>query len=233
MMRRRALVTGATGGLGRHLVSKLVNAGYIVRASGRNAHIGQSLLKPNVEFVSGDLNDEGLPSRLAADTDVVFHCAALSSPWGRKEDFVRSNITATQVLVDAALANRCTSFVHVSTPSIYFRYQDQLGIPENAPLPGRFVNAYAETKAEAETVVRRAGGAGLRATIIRPRGIFGEHDTVLIPRLLKVVRNGLMPVFNNGNAIVDEDRGAWNRLLANSASRDDTINVCRTQSCFF
>ena len=177
MSPRRALVTGATGGLGRHLVRALVQAGYSVRATGRNKAIGTTLAGASVEFVAGDLSEPSLVYPLVRGADVIFHCAALSSPWGHREAFVRSNITATQNLVDAAVAERLPRLVHVSTPSIYFRYQDQLNIREDAELPRIFANHYAATKAEAENVVRQARASGVHDLQLYGRAPYSESTT--------------------------------------------------------
>ena len=203
MRTQKALVTGATGCLGRHLAAKLIAAGWHVRASGRDAAIGSTLQDAGAEFIAGDLLEAGLAQRLAEDVDVIFHCAALSSPWGRRAAFQAVNVDGTQALVDAAQLAGAARFVHVSSPSIYFTYQDAFDIPETAPLPRRFVNAYASSKAEAERVVMRAAEQGLSSVILRPRGIFGEFDTALAPRLMRFAASGRVPLLRGGRALVD------------------------------
>ncbi len=202
--RRHALVTGATGCLGRHVVAVLVDAGYRVRASGRDEIIAAAITSERVACMLGDLTrDAELASRLVKDVDVVFHCAALSAPWGPRTAFEAANVEATRRLVDAARADRCERFVHISTPSLYFAYADRLDIREDADLPGKLVNDYARTKAEAEHIVLEAAGDRMGVTVLRPRGIFGEYDSVLAPRLLSLVRRGRFPVFAGGRAVVD------------------------------
>ena len=203
-MSKTALVTGATGGLGQHLLRALSREGYQIRASGRNSVIGNSLNSSTCQFIGGDLRDSMHIRELVKNVDVVFHCAALSSPWGPMSDFRAMNVTMTQNLLDAAIATKVAKFIHVSTPSIYFNHTDQLDIPENANLPSNFVNAYAATKAEAE---QRVLAAPIQSAIIRPRGIFGEFDTVLVPRILKVAAKGKIPIFNHGQAMVDVTYG--------------------------
>ncbi|MFK5664232.1 NAD-dependent epimerase/dehydratase family protein, partial [Escherichia coli] len=83
MVIRLALVTGATGGLGRELVDQLLARGYRVRATGRDAAIGARL---KTEFVPADLTTDPL-APLVAGVDMVFHLAALSSPWGSRAAF--------------------------------------------------------------------------------------------------------------------------------------------------
>lgn len=203
MFQQRALVTGATGCLGQHLVAHLLAAGWHVRASGRNTVIGHALSLGGAEFIVGDLDQPGLAERLSANIDVVFHCAALSSPWGPDAAFQRANVEVTQRLVDAAMAHGVRRFVHVSSPSIYFAYADAFDVSETTALPRRFVNAYAASKAEAERVVMVAAARGLDVVILRPRGIFGEHDTALAPRLLRLAASGRVPLFYGGRALVD------------------------------
>jgi nucleoside-diphosphate-sugar epimerase len=204
MSARTALVTGATGGLGRHVIGALIANGYGVRASGRNKAIGGTLASlRDVQFIAGDLADAALAPALVDGVDVVFHCAALSTPWGPHAHFQIANVVATRNLIDAAKQAGCSRFVHISTPSLTFRFRDQLGIKETDPLPPKFVNSYAATKAEAEQIVRAAASHRLAVTILRPRGLFGEFDTVLVPRLMDAARTGKIPVFNNGDALVD------------------------------
>lgn len=196
---RRALVTGATGGLGRELVGQLVAAGYAVRATGRDARIGATL---GTEFVAADLVRDPIEP-LVRDIDVVFHLAALSSPWGREADFRAINVDATTRLLDAARKAGVGAFIQASTPSLYTRYGDTLRITEDTPLPARFINAYAATKYEGECAVLAANTAEFRTVALRPRAIVGPHDTVLLPRLLRAARRGRLALPNGGKALIE------------------------------
>jgi len=64
------LVTGATGNVGRNVVSGLVDAGVEVRAISRHASV--SGLPPRVDVVEGDLSDPDVLVRSLADVDTVF-----------------------------------------------------------------------------------------------------------------------------------------------------------------
>lgn len=202
MVRGAALVTGATGGLGRILAARLGGDGRAVLATGRNAAIGATLTGPTVRFAPADLTRDPLEPLLDG-VETVFHLAALSAPWGRESDFQAANVEATARLLDAARRSGCRRFVFASTPSIYTRAADQLDLTERSPLPGRFANAYAATKHVAERLVSSAAGEGFATVALRPRAVIGPHDTVLLPRLLRAARKGVLPLPDGGRALVE------------------------------
>jgi nucleoside-diphosphate-sugar epimerase len=149
------------------------------------------------------LADAGEVARLTLLTgpiDAVVHCAALSAPWGKPLAFERANVTATANVIELVRRTGANRLVHVSTPSIYFQYMDQLGVRETAPLPPP-VNLYAATKRQGEELVREA--AGIERFILRPRGIYGAGDTALLPRLVRAAADRPLPLLRGGNAVTD------------------------------
>jgi len=202
------LVTGATSGLGRNAVQALADAGQGVRATGRNAEQGEALRRLGIPFEAADLAHLGTAQAdaLLCGVDTVWHCAALSSPWGRYEDFLAANVHATRRLAHAAVQRGVRRFVHISTPSIYFDYQHHHDVPENYRAR-RYANHYAATKALAEQEIQRLAAAHPATTfvILRPRGLFGPHDRVVLPRILQVLRarRGTLPLPRGGQACID------------------------------
>jgi NAD(P)-dependent dehydrogenase (short-subunit alcohol dehydrogenase family) len=66
-MKRSAIVTGATSGIGRAAAVALAGAGWWVLATGRDAGRGREVrseLRDGGEFLAGDLTEEGVPERL-------------------------------------------------------------------------------------------------------------------------------------------------------------------------
>ena len=192
-MTRVALVTGATGGVGRTLVPLLRAHGWKVRATGRTPRGDDGDILPI------DLT-QPLPPALCDGIDTVFHLAARSSPWGPRAAFAAINHDATRRLATAARDAGCRRFVHVSTPSIYVTTTDRIAITEYDAPAARFTNAYAATKWQAEAAVR---DVGIPATILRPHAIVGPHDTVLLPRLLRAIERGRVPLPSGGRALVE------------------------------
>lgn len=199
----KALVTGGTGFLGGRLSELLTERGWDVTAIGRNLDNGVRLQRGGIRFIQADLRDKEALRALCRGQDVVFHCGALSSPWGLYKDFYASNVTGTEHVVEGCLREGVSRLVHVSTPNLYFDYRDRLGIREDEPLPAKQANPYAATKRLAEEKVHKGMAEGLAALIIRPRGIFGPRDTSILPRLIAANDTVGIPLIRGGNAWLD------------------------------
>ncbi|RXZ83114.1 NAD-dependent epimerase/dehydratase family protein [Paenibacillaceae bacterium] len=200
----KALVTGGTGFLGGSLAYKLRDEGWEVAAVGRNAGTGKRLENDGIRFVQADLRDQDTVREACAGVDTVFHCAALSSPWGTYREFYGHNVEATRHVIDGCLQHGVRRLVNVSTPSIYCTNEDRFNIHELEPLPPKQVNAYAATKRLAEEAITAAHNrSDLETVSLRPRGIFGPGDTAILPRLIRANSRSGIPLFNGGRALLD------------------------------
>lgn len=193
-----ALVTGATGFLGGYLVDELQTHSYEVIANGRRVEA----MPPGAEPLVGDLDALRTVRR---EVDVVIHCAALSTPWGRWADFRHANVDGTAAVLDFARANGVRRLVHVSSPSIYAAPRDQLAIREDQALPPRALNGYIRSKREAEALLRAVSAApgSPEIVVVRPRGLIGRGDPVLVPHLLARADRGGIPMFRGGAQLID------------------------------
>ncbi|MGW8062406.1 dTDP-glucose 4,6-dehydratase [Streptomyces ziwulingensis] len=141
----RLLVTGAAGFIGSAYVRMLLAPGPAevshVTVLDKLTYAGRldnlDVTHPRLSFVQGDICDAALVDRLMSRTDQVVHFAAEShvdrSIVGA-DAFVRTNVTGTQTLLDAALRRGVSRFVHVSTDEVYgsiatgrFTEEDTLG----------------------------------------------------------------------------------------------------------
>lgn len=198
----KTLVTGATGFVGGALTHRIRSMGWDVTALGRNPVKLNQLEEDGIRVVRADISKKDEVNASFSDFDLVFHCAALPSPWGGFEKFYQANVIGTRNIVQACMDNNISRLVYVSTPSIYFDYNSRLGVKENDPLPEPISN-YAHTKRLAEEEVDKGSAQGLAAVSIRPRALFGEGDTVIFPRLIPRLQSGRLPILGDGENMVD------------------------------
>jgi nucleoside-diphosphate-sugar epimerase len=176
--------------------------GWDVTALGRNPTRLNELEDEGIRSLQLDIKQKDELVAVCKGREIVFHCAALPSPWGNYEKFYQANVIGTRNVVQACLENNVKRLVHVSTPSIYFDYSSRLDVKENDTLPEPISN-YAATKLLAEEEVDKGFANGLAVVSIRPRALFGEGDTVIFPRLLSSLQSGKLPILGDGENIVD------------------------------
>src|SRR3954468_22210316 len=96
----RALVTGASGFVGQHVVEALLARGDEVACLVRKSSKSEPLVKMGARLRFGDVRDPaGLPAAVA-DADVVYHVAGLTRGHGRKE-YCTVNEAGVRNILDA------------------------------------------------------------------------------------------------------------------------------------
>ncbi len=167
-------LTGATGFIGAALISRLAGAGWQVRALFRPRAGRVPPRLPGVEWLPGDLGDEGALDALVTGTDAVIHCAG-AVRGARRAEFDRVNADgAGRVAQAAARLPRPPRFLLIS--SLAAR------MPE--------LSDYAGSKWRGECAVRAT--AGLRWTVLRPPAVYGPGDRELLP-LFRCIAMGFAP----------------------------------------
>lgn len=205
---RVALVTGATGLLGSHVVERLAREGgeWHVRALVRDERAARWLAPLGAaELVRGDALDATSVEAAARGAGVVFHAAAAVTPRGGWEAYRRPNVDGTANAVRAAAAAGAR-LLHVSSVAVYgpgARYaHDGRATDERTPLAPLPEGAhYARSKRESEALVLAAHRDGrLWATAIRPCVIYGPRDRQFVPRIARLLASGVAPVVGDGGA---------------------------------
>ena len=133
----------------------------------------------------------------------VVHAGALSSAWGAYKDFHEANVLGTINMLKACTIHGVKRLVFISSPSIYTSKIDRLNIIEEDLDLNSQLSYYIQTKLIAEKVIRQWSKGGFQKVIIRPRGLFGIGDTSVIPRLMRANAKSGLPLFNNGDNLVD------------------------------
>jgi len=178
-----AVVTGATGFVGSHLVDCLLERDYSVRVVVRRTSDLRWLEGRPVDRLEADLS---APVSFPP-CDVFFHVAGVirARSWG---EFLAGNRDAACRAIEGARAER---FVHVSSLAAAGPGE---GVDESAPC--RPISLYGKSKWEGEREVWRRRGR-IPVTVIRPPVVYGPRDFGLYD-MFRTVRWGLRPEIGAG-----------------------------------
>ena len=189
----RVLVTGATGFLGAHLVRRLLAEGTCVRVLARAATKAQPLLQQGAELAVGDIADRAAVRAALDDVAVVYHLAGkLFRPGVPAADYHKTHVEGTRTLLSVCRERpQLERFVHCSTTGVLGATGDQAA---DEAAPYQPTNAYEETKAQAEALVRMAAQEGLPAVIVRPGLVYGPGDFHLLGFFRAIQRRQFRPL---------------------------------------
>lgn len=186
-----ALVTGATGFVGSHLVEALRTRGFQVTALARSHIKARVLADQGVRVVAGDLHDTSALHRAVAGQDVIFHVAGLVAARDEAE-FLRGNRDGTRNLLEAAEREARPRFILVS--SLAAAGPAGRGRPLTGGETPRPVTAYGRSKLAAEQLVSESS---LRWSVVRPPIVYGPRDREVL-KVFRLARLGVAPVFGDG-----------------------------------
>lgn len=203
-MKENVLVTGAYGLLGSHAVRELIENGYHVRAFGRDPDRLQKLAaeyeNDQIDIFCGDFCNAAEIDDACEGMDYVVHCGALLKGWGRRSEYIRTNVEGTRNVLEACARHGVKRLVYTSSPSAH-ALKNNLCIKEEDQNENNRLNYYIESKLLAEKLVR--GQDKVPYSMIRPRGITGIGDKNMLPVLINVNRQMGIPLFQKGKVLVD------------------------------
>lgn len=184
-----AFVTGGSGFIGGRLIQRLIADGFDVRALTRSAAAQRRVAALGATPVPGDLDDVSALRSGAGDSELAFHCAALTTRGGRRSDFWRVNVDGTEHVLDALRDSPVRRLVHVGTEAALLAGRPLVHVDETAPLRPDSRAPYAASKAVAEKAVLAANSARLETLVLRPRFVWGAGDATVLPELVHAVRS--------------------------------------------
>ena len=189
-----ALVTGATGFIGQHLVQRLIQAHYRVRALARPSS-RQPSWPANVDVIEGDIRDAAKMKEAAAGANLVFHLAGRAhalSRWGEVDSAYRPvNVEGTRNVLEGALAGGAHAFVFFSSVKVF---GDEITECRDETSPLSPDTPYGRSKAEAEALVQDyARTTGLQGISLRLPMVYGANNKGNIQRMIRAIDHHLFP----------------------------------------
>ena len=197
-----ALVTGATGFVGHHLVRAILEKGWPCRALVRDEKRARRLLPDGVEPVCGDISDPRSLVGIGRGVDCVFHAAAqLNLPGISADDYTRVNLRGTQNLVEALRGSSLFRFVHISSiAAVGLRNYGMIDetFPCDPDLP------YGISKLRIDEYLQNAfKDSGFPSVIVRPPTVYGEGERYNFLSLCRAIQSGRFLIIGDGRNRTD------------------------------
>ncbi|OGC77372.1 MAG: hypothetical protein A2145_03220 [candidate division Zixibacteria bacterium RBG_16_40_9] len=187
----KALVTGATGFVGSHLVSELLKRGYQVSALVRKTSNLSDLVNTGVELVFGDVSDQDSLKKIFFDFDYIFHVAGLIRA-KNPDDFFRANAGGTKNLLEVLEESGYPVKRLVLVSSTAAGGPSLNGQPKKETDLCEPVSIYGKSKLEGEKIALEFAHK-IPITIIRPPAIYGPKDRQLL-NFFKLAKWGVIPL---------------------------------------
>jgi GDP-4-dehydro-6-deoxy-D-mannose reductase len=234
---RRALITGASGFVGRHLSACLAERGIEVHCTDRILH---QEFGPNETWHDAEIADAGRIKALVREVrpDCVFHLAALTRA-GVLSELLAVNVIGTDVLLQALAEADLDPIVMIAGSSAEYGGVSSPDLPIREEAPLRPLSPYGLSKAaQGMLAFQCAVRLGLRIVRTRTFNLTGpgEPDTLVCSAFAKQIAEieaGLRePFVETGNLktvrdFVDvRDAVAAYTLLADKGDAGEAYNVC-------
>ena len=249
MTEGHVVVTGANGFIGRHVCSKLIEAGRTVTACVREGADDSTLdnclgAMKLCRFLPGQ---EARLAKVFDQANAVIHLAGrahvmhetVSDPLA---EFRKVNVRFTSNLASLAVRSGVKRFIYLS--SIKVNGEATEGRPFLADDPPGYCDPYGQSKWEAEEALQdTAAGSGMEWVIVRPPLVYGPHVGGNFLALMKHVfrrtplpigrlRNSrsLVSVYNLSDllgVLVDHPNAANQRFLVSDAEDISTLGLVR------
>lgn len=207
----RALVIGANGFLGSHLVEALAGAGHEVTAFDRFSSQEPTFDSAGVRVVRGEFLSRGDIESAVSGQDLVFHFLSSTNPATAESDptlDIRTNVAQSVELLEACVAAGTAHFYFASTGGAIYGPQGKADyVEDDHTLP---VSPYAIGKLTIENYLRYFRTVhDLRSTIFRISNPYGTRQRPhkrqgLIPIALRQIALGLPVIrFGDGGMVRD------------------------------
>ena len=184
MIRKKLLIFGASGQIGRYCIRKFTKENYKVTAVTRNKHQKAYILKTQapigyLDIEQCDISDETKIENLISHSDICINLVGILFEKGKKNTFENIHLKFPKMIAKICARNN-KHFIHLSA----------LGLNDATD------SQYALSKIKGETEIRKNLPS---ATIIKPSIVYSVNDkfTTKFMGLLNLLP--IFPLYYNGN----------------------------------
>jgi dihydroflavonol-4-reductase len=199
----KVLVTGPDGVLGSNLVRELIKRDHDISVLLLEGSRSPTLSGLEIKKHYGNiLNAKDLENCIAGK-DIVIHCAASTSIFPARDEFVnKTNIEGTQNIIDACLKHKIHRLIHIGTANSfgYGTTTENPGNEENPYVSEKYGLDYMDSKRKAqEIILKSVEKEGLPAVIVNPTFILGPYDSKpSAGTMVLAIHKGKIPGYTKG-----------------------------------
>ena len=173
----KVVITWGSGFLWKHLVRLYYEKWYKVISCQRKKI-------PEIEEITYKYFDYTLPINIDADfqnVEIFIHCGSCTDYTALKKYMLQQNVASLRNI--KKISSSAKHFIYISSSSVYqwiwWKISADIVIDEN-----NLQNSYSYSKFKAEEYIKN-NFKNKYISILRPRAIYGDGDTTLIPQVLK------------------------------------------------
>lgn len=200
----KALVLGATGFIGAHIIRKCLAAGIDVRGMKRVNSPLRAIEDLDVELVVGDTTDKGSLTAAMKGCDVVFHAAGYYPPSSRRPVAgIRQAMIQMRNVLDAAAETKVGKVIYASSTSIVLPPpgSNRPANEDDYYLPNPKDHLQLRAKWAQEQEIFRYVAQGVPVVILNVSACYGPGDAKpLMGTLLVAVAKGVVKVWVEAQA---------------------------------
>lgn len=192
-----ALVTGASGFIGQHLVQHLEKLKIKVNVFVRNSR--NYNITGNINIVEGDIFNSEILRKAVDNVEVVFHLVAKTHDFtgiDNKNDYFKINVEGTRNLLNACINSDVKHFIYFS--SVKAMAEESKAILDETYNP-KPTTPYGESKLLAERLVIEYGiKHGFKTTILRLPLVYGPGNKGNVCKMIEAIDNGRFVMMGRG-----------------------------------
>jgi sterol-4alpha-carboxylate 3-dehydrogenase (decarboxylating) len=188
MKKKKVLVTGGCGFIGRNLVNGFCDAGCEVTV----LDLGGQAFRDDVTFLNLDIRDKKAVINACADMDSIIHNASIVLTKSVNPTMVWDvNLGGTHNLMEACKVHKIPKMVYISSASAVYEGKDIENGDETLPYSSISQADYSDSKIQAEKdALAFSGTADTSVCAIRPHVVFGPEDNRFVPNILERLKQG-------------------------------------------
>lgn len=228
---KKLLVTGGAGFIGSNFIRYMLNKHDDVQIinldkltyAGNLDNLKDIENDSRYTFVKGDICDEAIVDPLVAKSNIIVNFAAESHvdrSIGKPDDFIKTDVFGTFVLLEAARKHGINRFVQISTDEVYGSIEDGYFKETDVLMPS---SPYSASKCGADRLVFSYYVTyNLSVVIPRSSNNFGpyQYPEKLIPLFVtNAIDDKSLPIYGDGKNVRD-----WLYVMDNCSAIETIMN---------